>query len=275
MRNYSKTVVMLASITPLLFAESNALIEVKLFKPWVVKEENMFGTLAIKNTGTDPIFLAKDAFDFDVGQLVTRSLPRNTPYEESKQEKEYLMMMRDGDGLFGLPAGETYLYEGYKFYFVYPDPSATEMRFTISIYLGKDLWLDSEPLTVNRVIPDSEEYLATINNKKVNTSDMYKMVAVTYKNERWLYKKSTRANNLYFPICPLSLTNKIRVEPHDNENLFKIWDGDNPMIYHLTKSILTEGPDENNVLGKWTRERKQRAEADNAEVRRKKAEGEK
>ena len=30
--------------------------------------------------------------------------------------------------------------------------------------------------------------------------------------------------------------------------------------------------DENNVFGKWTRERKQRAEADNAEVRRKKAE---
>jgi len=44
------------------------------------------------------------------------------------------------------------------------------------------------------------------------------------------------------------------------------------MIYHLIKSVLTEGPDENNVLGKWTRERKQKAEADNAEVRRKKAE---
>ena len=58
----------------------------------------------------------------------------------------------------------------------------------------------------------------------------------------------------------------------DDATLFKIWDGDKSMIYHLIKSVLTEGPDENNVLGKWTRERKQKAEADNAEVRRKKAE---
>jgi hypothetical protein len=44
------------------------------------------------------------------------------------------------------------------------------------------------------------------------------------------------------------------------------------MIYDMYKSVIVEGPDENNVLGKWTRERKQKAEADNAEVRRKKQE---
>jgi hypothetical protein len=44
------------------------------------------------------------------------------------------------------------------------------------------------------------------------------------------------------------------------------------MIYRDGQSIILEGPDENNVFGKWTRERKQKAEADNAEVRRKKQE---
>jgi hypothetical protein len=74
-----------------------------------------------------------------------------------------------------------------------------------------------------------------------------------------------------YPICPLSLIGKIRVELHDGENLFRIWDGDKPMIYHMAKNMLTEGLDEHNVLAKWTRERKQKAEADNAEVRRRKA----
>jgi len=125
-------------------------------------------------------------------------------------------------------------------------------------------------LTVKGVVPDSEEHLATINNKKRNVNDLYKMVAVTYKGERWLYKKS-KFNN-YFPVCPLSLTNKIRIENYDDEEQFRIWDGDKSMIFHLSKSVLTEGPDENNVLGKWTRDRKLKAEADNAEVRRKKQE---
>jgi len=263
-------IVLLVSITSLLSAGTNAHIEVKLFKDWVIGGEINFGNLAIKNTGTAPILLAKDVFDFEIGQLVTRPLPRDT-YADSQQEKEYQMMIRGGDRLFSLPSGETHMYEGRKLYFDYC-PSETETRFTVSVYLGNDFWLDSEPLMYHGVVPDSEEYLATIAN------NLWGLVAVTYKNERWLYKKSIpnpgerKTELLYFPVCPLSLTNKIRVEPQDDEMLFKIWDGDKSMIYHMNKSILIEGPDENNVLGKWTRDRKQRAEVDNAEVRRKKAE---
>ena len=81
------------------------------------------------------------------------------------------------------------------------------------------------------------------------------------------------AGGSYYSICPVSLTNKIRIEPHEGKgSLYKIWDGDKSMIFQKNNGMLLEGPDENNVFGKWTCERKQRAEADNAEVRRKKAE---
>jgi len=256
-------------------AETNALIEVHLFKDWVIKGKMSFGNLAIKNTGTEPIFLAKDPAYFGIGQLTTRPLPRD-PYADRSQEEHYKVIQADGE-FFNLFPEETHVYEGRKFYlgnfrYVFSD----EMRFTVSVYLGKGFWLDSEPLTVNGVVPDSEEGLATIANNELarqgkNLHDTWKLVAVTYKNERWLYKKSTRAD-MYFQVCPLSLTNKIRIEPHDDKGLFKIWDGDKSMIFDMYQSILIEGPDENNVLGKWTRDRKQKAETDNAEVRRKKAE---
>ena len=66
------------------------------------------------------------------------------------------------------------------------------------------------------------------------------------------------------------------VPSHEGKGrLYKIWDGEKSMIYQDGVCMLLEGPDENDVFGKWTRKRKQRAEADNAEVRRKKAEAEK
>ena len=255
-------------------ADTNALIEVEMFKDWVIKGEMNFGNLAIKNTGTDSILLAKDPVYFQIGQLKARPLPRDF-YADRAQEEHYKVMQWDGE-FFNLLPDETHVYEGRKFYlgdynqYVF----SNKMQFTVSVYLGKGFWLDSEPLTVNGVVPDSEVYLATVNNKKRNSNWLSKLVVVTYKNERWLYQKSN-TSNIYWLVCPLSLTNKIRVENYDDEEQFRIWDGDKPMIFHLTKSVLTEGPDENDVLGKWTRERKQRAEADNAEVRRKKAEGEK
>jgi len=262
-------------------AETKALIEVELFKNWVIKGERNFGNLAIKNTGTEPIALAKNPAFFEIGQLLSRPLPRD-PYADRSQENHYQVIQADGE-FFKLLPEETHVYEGRKFPFGdYRYIFSDQMRFTISVYLGKGVWLDSEPLTVKGVIPDSEEYLATANNKKLtrqgdNFHDTWELVAVTYNNERWLYKVTPNrlvrnANVLYSPVCPLSLTNKIRVESYDDEGQFKIWDGDRFMIFHMTKSMLTEGPDENNVLGKWTRERKQKAEADNAEVRRKKAE---
>ena len=268
------------SVASLLFADTNAVIEVKLFKSWIIEGEQVFGNLAIKNTGTDPILLAKNSGLFDIGQLAFARF--------ENREEAYRQIPKDG--FFSLLPEETQVYEGRKFYFNIPEIFSEEIRFTISIYLGgetlaqqppairrlpsdvrkmqyplKEFWLDSEPLVVNGVVPDSEEELAAIAN------DFWKLVAVTYKNERWLYKKSPRSNN-YYAICPLSPTNKIRVEPNDNENLFTIWDGSRSMIFDLKKSVIIEGPDENNVLGKWTRERKQKAEADNAEVRRKRAE---
>jgi len=246
-------------------AETNALIEVELFKNWGIKGEMSFGNLAIKNTGTEPILLFRNPVDFEGGQLISRPLPRD-PWADRSQEEHY-QVLRVGAEFFNLLPGETHVYEGRKFYlgdyrYIFSD----RMLFTVSIYLGKGVWLDSEPLTVSGIVPDSMEHLATI------TDNLWKLVVVTYKNERWLYVTGVNPNSYYFAICPLSLTNKIRVEPQDDEMLFKIWDGDKSMIYHMNKSILLEGPDENNVLGKWTRERKQRAEADNAEVRRKKAE---
>ena len=275
-KNY-KAVAILAGIVPLLsvFAETNALIEVELFKDWVIKGEMNFGNLAIKNTGSDPILLAKDPVYFEIGQLLSRPLPRD-PYADRSQENHYQVIRVDGE-FFNLLPGETHVYEGRKFYLGdYRRVFSDEIHFTVSIYLGKGFWLDSEPLTVKGVVPDSEEQLATIANINLlkrgkNVNDMWHLVAVTYKNERWLYKKSTTSGT-YNLVCPLSLTNKIRVDALDGEALFRIRDGDKTMMFDMYKSVLIEGPDENDVLGKWTRERKQRAEADNAEVRRKKAE---
>ena len=248
------------------FAETNALIEVKLFKDWVIKGEANFGhfNLAIKNTGTAPFLLANGATDFEIGQL---SLSKNDRHSGSLREQFYNLIAETNSGyqgFFSLPPGETHVYEGRKFYLNEEIPFSDEMRFTVSVYLGKGFWLDSESVTLKGVVPDSIEHVAT-HPSEYGSRDL---VAVTYKNERWLYSKSAS----YFQICPISLTNKIRVEPHDGKSLHKIWDGDKSMTYRLGNSILTEGPDENNVFGKWTRERKQKAEADNAEVRRKKAE---
>jgi len=264
MKKYPIVVAILGSIASLSLADTNALIEVELFKTWVLKDEVSFCNLAIKNTGTEPIRLAKRAFDFEIGQLVTRLLPRNLP-EEARQEKEYKVMLINGAELFYLSPEETHVYEGRKFPLEIPPPSSEKIHFTVSVYLGNGFWLDSKPLTFQVVVPDAEEHVGVITN--VNGSR--DLVAVTYKNERWLY---TKLGRYYFSVCPLSLTNKIRVEPHDGKSLHKIWDGEKSMIYLLGQSTLTEGPDENDVFGKWTRERKQRAEADNAEVRRKKAE---
>jgi len=252
-------------------AETNALIEVKLFKDWVIKGEEMPHNfnIAIKNTGTAPILLIKHPAFFSVGQLSMRPLPRkrDTAKENEKQEQEYQMAHTGKDGLFELPPEETHVYEGRKFFIHEKFPFSEEMRFTISVYLSKGVWLDSEPVRLKGIIPDSEEHIATITDG-VNPHQ-YELIAITYKNERWLY---TKLGGYYFSDFPLSLTNKIRVEPHDGKRLHKIWDGDKSMIYELGQGTLLEGPDENNVFGKWTRERKQRAEADNAEVRRKKAE---
>jgi len=246
-------------------ADTNAFIEVKLFKNWVIKGEVSFGNLAIKNTGTEPILLAKDAFDFEGGQLCCVK-------ERGVIDELYRDISKYG-GFFELLQKETHVYDGRKFYLEYSNPFSEEMRFTVSVYLGNGFWLDSEPLTINGIVPDSEEHLTTI----TDVNGKYNLVAITYKNERWLYKTmpsrlARDTKTLYFPVCPLNTTNKIRVEPYDNKEQFRIWDGDKSMIFHLSKSVLTEGPDENNVLGKWTRDRKQKAEADNAEVRRKKAE---
>jgi len=253
--------------TSLLFAETNAVVEVKLFKNWIVKGERNFCNVAIKNTGTVPLLLAKDVFEFYTGQLSIRSLDnkQGSPvagiisYDQAYEEIEEW-----GKGFEPLPIGETRVFEGRKFRLPIRMPFSEMIQYKVSVYLGKGVWLDSEPLTVNGVVPDAEEHMATITD--VNGSR--DLVAVTYKNERWLYLKTTS----YWSICPISLTNKIRVEPHDGERLHKIWDGDKSMIYRDGQMILLEGPDENDVFGKWTRERKQRAEADNAEVRRKKAE---
>jgi len=249
------------------FAETNALIEVKLFKDWVIKGERDFGNVAIKNTGSDSIALAKDPVYFEIGQLTARPLPRDI-YADRTQEEHYKVIRWDGE-FFNLLPGETHVYEGRTFHLGdYRYVFADEMRFTVSIYLGKGFWLDSEPLTVAGIVPDSEEKVATITDANGSRD----LVAITYKNERWLY---TKLGDLYFSVCPLSRTNKIRAEPHDGKRLHKVWDGEKSMIYLLGQSMLLEGPDENDVFGKWTRERKQRAEADNAEARRKKAEAEK
>ena len=262
---------MLIGIVPLrsALAETNALLEVKLFKDWVIKNEYGFGNLAIKNTGTDPIFLTKDATSFALSQLHTRSFPANrTEYGEFEIESNYQILFLEEAEFFNLPPEETHVYEGRKLHLPARAPFSEEMRFIVSIYLGKGFWLDSEPLTVKGIIPDSVKELPSVKDNTRNLQDPpRKMSAITYKNERWLYY-----GNVY-PICPLSLTNKIRIEPHDGAGLFKIWDGDKSMIFDMYRGgVIVEGSDEHDVLGKWTRERKQQAEADNAEVRKKKQE---
>jgi len=261
-------------ITPLLLAETNALIEVKLFKDWVIKGERSFGNfnLSIKNTGTSPILLTQTPFHFQVGQLVTRPLPHNPNGDWEQQEKEYQLITWERGAFFNLLPEETHIYEGQKFYLMNQLPFSEEMRFTVSVYLGKGFWLDSVPQTVYGIVPDSVEQLTMIKDNTRNLQDPpRKLVVITHKNERWLYVTNAEFSS-FFSICPFSLTNKIRVEPHDGAGLFKIWDGDKSMIFDMYKMMLTEGPDENNVYGKWTRERKQKAEADNAEVRHKKVE---
>ena len=255
------------------FAETNALIEVKLFKTWVIPDELAFVNLSIKNTGTTPILLFEDAADFSAGQLATRRLGKFSYIGGDRTSGSYSMLAWDHP-FFKLPSGETHVYVGRKF-LLYP-PFSRE-QFVVSVYLNNGFWLNSEPMTVNDVTPDSEEKLATINDGR-NLDKPSDLVAVTYKNERWLYIR-INPNSRYpgsigncVPICPISLTNKIRIEPHDGKRLHKIWDGDKSMIYEMGSSLILEGPDENDVFGKWTRERKQQAEADNAEVRRKKAE---
>ncbi|MCL2105159.1 MAG: hypothetical protein FWH21_08955 [Kiritimatiellaeota bacterium] len=251
-------ITMLAGIAPLLFADTNALIEVKVFKDWIIDGECNFGNFVIKNTGTDPLPLAKRALDFESGQLTIFASEH-----ESLQEREGWFKGMGG-GLFLLPSEETHVYEGRTFFIENRDG---KLYFKMPVYFGNGVWIDSEPVTFNRVVPDSVEPVVTLTD--INGS--HDLFAVTYKSERWLYKKSVTSNNRY-PVCPLSLTNKIRVEPHDGTRLYKIWDGDKSMILQKGTSLILEGPDENNVFGKWTRERKQQAEADNAEVRRKKQE---
>ena len=276
-KSYRMMIALLIGGAPCLFAETNALIEVKLFKDWMIKEEQFLDNfnLAIKNTGTDPIRLANDPVDFEIGQLAVRTLPRkpDTPDEKVWQEHQYQVIMQSGFGKIGggsvffeLSPRETHVYEGRKFGAHNGFPFTDEMRFTVSVYLGNGFYLDSEPVTIKGVVPDSEEKVGAVGD--VNGSR--DLVAVTYRNERWLY---TKLDRLYFSDCPVSLTGKIRVEPHEGKGQYRIWDGDKPMVFNMYKSVLVEGPDENDVLGKWTRERKRKAEADNAEVRRKRGAG--
>jgi len=274
MKKCYKMIALFISVTPLLLAETNALIEVKLFKDWVIKGERNFGNfnLSIKNTGTSPILLAQTPFLFQNGQLVTRPLPHNPNGGWEQQEREYQLITWEKGEFFNLFPEETHVYEGQKFYLMNQLPFAEETRFTVSVYLGKGFWLDSAPQTVYGVVPDSVESLAMIKDNTRNSQDPPRTLGiVTYKKERWLYVANIETDTS-FSICPLSPTNKIRAEAHGGVGLFKIWDGDKPMIFDMYKMMLTEGPDENNVYGKWTRERKQKAEADNAEVRRKKTE---
>ena len=268
-------ITLLINSASLLFAEPNAVIEVKLFKTWVIKGEQDFFSLAIKNIGTEPFLLAKDTFEFSTGQLFARSLDNKSVGSTGtfwfSCDEEY-KTIEWGEGFEPLPAEETRVFDGRKFRLVVRVPFAETIQYKVSVYLGNNFWLDSEPLTVNGVLPDAIEDLEAVKDNTRNLQDPPRgLMTVTYKNERWLYIKSMSGKGCY-SVCPLSLTNKIRVEPHDGGALFKIWDGDKSMIFHMHQMMLLEGPDENNVFGKWTRERKQQAEADNAEVRKKKAE---
>ena len=241
-------------------AETNALIEVKIFKDWVIQGEYTFGGFAFKNTGTDPLPLAKKATDFELYQLIG-----NKSYDAKNVEEMFQWIERRSDGFISLLPEETHVYAGRKFYLENEHLFFEgEVRFTVPIYFGNGVWIDTEPVILNGVVPDSIEHMATL----ADVNGSHNLVAVAYKNERWLYAKYNRS---CFPICPISL-NKVHVEPHDGKSLYKIWDGDKSMIYQKGTSMILEGPDENDVFGKWTRERRQQAEADNAEVRRKKQE---
>ena len=268
-------IVLFTCIAPLLLAETNALIEVKLFKTWVIKGEWNFGNLVIQNTGTEPFLLASAPEDFEMGQLDTRSLDNNRGGETPSMREELYRLITDEGGKFvPLSVGEKCVYAGRKFHLPQRSSFSETMRFKVSVYLGNGFWLDSEALTVSGVIPDSEEYVATITNnkfikqKKIGV-DHWKLVLITYKEERWLYKTSITGGG-YYPVCPVSLGNKIRVEPHNDAELFRIWDGDKSMIYNMYSNMIVEGPDENDVLGKWTRDKKKEVQAHNDEVRRKK-----
>ena len=259
MKKMNTTIAMLIGISPLLLAETNALIEVKVFKDWVIRGEYTQGGFVFKNTGTHPLSLAKKATDFDLYQLMQYKS------EDTKANEGSFRVIEQRGGFYFLPPGETHIYEGRNFYLDNEHLfSVGNVRFTIPIYFGNGVWIDTEPVVLNGVVPDSEEHITTLTD--FNGSRDF--VTVTYKNERWLYAKYSRS---CFPVCPIS-QGKIRVEPYDGKRLYKIWDGDKSMIYQDGTGLILEGSDEHNVLGKWTRERKQKAEADNAEVRRKKAE---
>ena len=231
MKKMSVIIATLTGVAHLLFAETNALIEVHFFKDWVIANEQFEHNfnIAIKNTGTDPILLAKDAFHFDAWQLAMRTLPPqpDRKRDERRGNADVVDISKDGGYFFELSAGETHVYEGRKRFIIGETlPFAEEIRFTVSVYLGKGFWLDSEPMILKGIVPDSEEKVATTGDANFSRD----LVAVTYKNERWLYSKSPKG--YYFEICPVSLTNKIRVEPHEGKGrLYKIWDGDKSMIY--------------------------------------------
>lgn len=270
-------IVLLVGFAPLLFAGTNALIEVKLFKAWVIESEWPCGNLAIMNTGTEPFLLAKEAVDFSIGQLATRSLDNSITAQIAggSYELNYREITLSGEGFDILPVGEKKVYEGKSFLFPSCVPFSETMRFKVSVYLGNGIIIDSKPLIINGVIADSEEFLASITNNKLvrqgkTHGAKWDMVTITYKKERWLYKKSPQ-KKLYSAICPISLNNKIRVEPYDDALLFRIWDGDKSMLFHMSKSIIVEGPDENDVLGKWTREKKKEIQVHNDSVRHKKS----
>ena len=269
-------IVLFVGFTTLLFAETNALIEVELFKTWVIRGEWGVGNLVIQNTGTVPLPLAKTAEDFDIGQLSTRSLDNKVcgPAGGGSYDGAYREIGLYGDGFTMLPVDEKKVYDGRKFLLPARAPFAETMTFKVSVYLGSGIFVDSPPLTVNGVVPDFEEYVATIGHNRFiregkRKGPEWKLIAISYKSERWLYKTSLTGGG-YYPICPVSLKNKIRVEPYDDALLFKIWDGDKSMIFHMNKSMIMEGPDENDVLGKWTRDKKKEVQAHNDEVRRKK-----
>ncbi len=277
MKKCCAVIVLLAGFTPLLFAETNALIEIKLFKTWVIESEWGYGSLTIENTGTEPLLLAKTAEDFDIGQLSTRSLDNKVcgPAGGGSYDGAYKEIELSGDGFEMLPVGEKKVYDGRKFLLPVRTSFSEVMQYKVSVYFGNGAFVDSAPLTVNGVVPDSEEFVTTIGHNKFiregkKKGPEWKLIAISYKNERWLYKTSITGGG-YYPICPVSLKNKIRVEPYDDALLFRIWDGDKSMIFHMSKGMIMEGPEENDVLGKWTRDKKKEVKAHNNEVRRKKA----
>ena len=171
----------LIGIASLASAETNALIEVKLFKDWVIKGEEIPHNfnIAIKNTGTDPILLAKEPVYFETGQLAMRPLPHKLD-RGLKQEDEYQMIIWGGGEFIRLLSGETHVYVWRKFFLDKRIPFSEEMHFVVSIYLGNGFWLDSEPIMLKGVVPDSEEKVATVGDADFPSD----LVAVTYKDER-------------------------------------------------------------------------------------------